>query len=147
MVTYSTIAARILDRLWKGSTRSTELVKGVGFTESLVFQTLKEMEREEIIYKVDNKKKFVVYDLTEKGRKLVIEEISKDDRTTTVLVKEALKHEQPLELIAAAASEVVYRRLPEDLQRESAKPLLAEIMLEGVEQAQQKVIKTLKTLE
>lgn len=73
VITYPLIASEILDRLFSGPKRSSDLTKGLGFSAKLVYQTLDEMEKEEILSIQTDRPKFKVYEITDKGSEIVID--------------------------------------------------------------------------
>lgn len=73
VITYPLIASEILDRLFSGPKRSSDLTKGLGFSAKLVYQTLDEMEKEEILSIQTDRPKFKVYEITDKGYEIAID--------------------------------------------------------------------------
>jgi len=63
----------MLDRLFYGPKRSSDLTKGLGFSAKLVYQTLDEMEKEGVLSIQTDRPKFKVYEITDKGSEIVID--------------------------------------------------------------------------
>ena len=73
MITYPLIASEILNRLFEGPKRSSDLTKGLGFSSKLIYQTLDEMEKDDILSVQTDRPKFKVYQITNKGSEIAID--------------------------------------------------------------------------
>ena len=73
MITYPLIASEILNRLFDGPKRSSDLTKDLGFSSKLVYQTLGEMEKDKILSIQTDRPKFKVYQITDKGSEIAID--------------------------------------------------------------------------
>jgi len=73
MITYPLIASEILNRLFSGPKRSSDLTKGLGFSAKLIYRTLDEMGKEEVLSIQTDRPKFKVYEITDKGSEIVMD--------------------------------------------------------------------------
>jgi len=73
MITYPLIASEILNRLFEGPKRSSDLTKGLGFSSKLIYKTLEEMEKDDILSVQTDRPKFKVYQITNKGSEIAID--------------------------------------------------------------------------
>lgn len=74
MITYSTIGARIMDSLYNETKDLGSLYKNLEFPKTYILQTLKELQKDGIVYsnKIQNND---VYSLTKKGKNLLEEDM------------------------------------------------------------------------
>jgi len=144
----SLVASRILARLYPNPVRSSQLVKDLGFSESLIYKTLRGLEEEGLVYTPSRGKRFTVYALTSDGQHMVVDSILKSQKD---LIDIILRTDDPMTILASVASEQVFHQLPKDLQRDSVKPLITDTMFKAirnlVENLPQKIVKALEIVK
>lgn len=74
MISYPLIASEILNKLFSEPKRSTELTKDLGYSSKLIYQTIKDLEDENLITTQTDRPKFKVYQITDEGRSIALDE-------------------------------------------------------------------------
>ncbi len=144
MITYTSIAEEILKRLYStGVVRSSELTKGLKYSKSPVYQTLKELEKAGLIQVATNRPRFKEYVITQKGKELISEEFRKSYSEIFKLVRESpYSYDLTLELL----SEQVLQSLPENLRSFSIIPLIKEKIRKNIENIKEELKKGLPAI-
>lgn len=145
-LTYSSIASRILLELYTGGhLRSSVLVSSIEETlacsRTLVYRTLNELRRKELIYLPTERKRLKYYALTETGREIVEQEVLRKEVEIGDIVRSISEPEiMALELLADG----IFKSLPTNLRNPSNKMLIRMELKRKVENVKKEVIEKLE---
>ncbi len=135
--------AEIITGLYHGPKRSNEISKQIDtVSEPTVYAILKELEEKGFIQKIKKSKRQVLYNLTDRGRKIVEEEYAKAEETLIELVQNTPKHKE-IVVEVLMGDLIKTKKIPEMWQTPDKMGILRNYMEREIERIEEGVINTL----